>query len=151
MRETDDNSNRLTLMPGMSTFKDIQTLVVQELPETSPPGQLPRSVNVIVEDDLVDSCKPGDRVQIVGIYRLHAGNLAKTSGIMKANLLATSVMVLHQQHVALSTVKPNLKIPFPQNQYFNLFAQSVCPSIYGHEQLKKAVLLMLLGGCETNL
>lgn len=69
----DDDNNILTTMYGCCEFINHQTVTIQELPETAPAGQLPRSTEVVLEHDLVNACKPGDRIAVVGVYRAHAG------------------------------------------------------------------------------
>ena len=59
--QKDINGNPLSFEYGLSEFKDFQILLLQEPPERTPIGQLPRSVEVILEEDLVDKVKPGDR------------------------------------------------------------------------------------------
>ena len=45
-------------------LKDYQEIKVQEKLDVFSVGTVPRSVIIILEDDLVDSCKPGDDVTI---------------------------------------------------------------------------------------
>lgn len=155
----DDEGNLLETEFGLSTYSDHQTLSIQEMPEHAPLGQLPSSVDVILNDDLVDKCKPGDRVQIVGVFR-GVSRQAKglTSGLFKTVLVANSLNMLNKESVGLDSVEnmseadvEAVKSLGQRADIFELLSRSVAPSIFGHDFIKKAVLLQLLGGVEKNL
>lgn len=85
----DEENNPLETEFGLSVYKDHQTITVQEMPEKAPAGQLPRSVDIILDNDLVDSIKPGDRVQLIGTYRCLPGKKGGfTSGTFRYSLVS---------------------------------------------------------------
>lgn len=43
-------------------------MTIQETPGSVPPGRVPRQKEVYLMNDLVDSARPGDEVEITGIY-----------------------------------------------------------------------------------
>lgn len=157
--QEDDQGNPLVTEYGYSTYRDHQTISIQEMPERAPAGQLPRGVDVILDDDLVDKVKPGDRIQLVGIYRsLGNRNAGHNSALFKTIILANNVVMLSSKSgggIASATITDtdirNINKVSKKKNLFDLLSQSLAPSIYGHAYIKKAILLMLLGGQEKNL
>uniref|UniRef100_A0A7S1B534 DNA replication licensing factor MCM3 n=1 Tax=Corethron hystrix TaxID=216773 RepID=A0A7S1B534_9STRA len=153
----DAQGNPLETEYGLSRYKDYQRLTVQEMPERAPVGQLPRSVDVLAFDDLVDGCKPGDRVRIVGVHRPLASIAGVTSsGVFPTVVLGNSMQTLGRDAagaVANYTVEDlrDIKAMGKRSNILDILGQSAAPSIYGHEVIKKAIVLQLLGGCERDL
>ena len=128
---------------------------VQEMPEKAPAGQLPRSVDIIVDNDLVDQAKPGDRVQIIGSYRCMPGKQGGyTTGSFRTVLIANNVVLLSKEvtpNITGEDVQKCKKFSKQKGNVFEMLAKSLAPSIHGHEYVKKALLCQLLGGVEKNL
>ncbi|XP_015876872.1 DNA replication licensing factor MCM3 [Ziziphus jujuba] len=151
----DENGNLLVTEYGLCKYKDHQTLSIQEVPENSAPGQLPRTVDVIVEDDLVDSCKPGDRVAVVGIYKALPGKTkGSLNGVFRTVLISNNVYQLNKEanfpNYHAADIKNIVEIS-KRDDTFDLLGNSLAPSIYGHSWIKKAVILLMLSGVEKNL
>lgn len=159
----DSDGNKLVTEYGYCTYLDHQRITVQEMPEMAPAGQLPRSVDIILDDDLVDKTKPGDRVNVVGVFKsLGAGGLnqndSNTLNGFRTLIIGNTVYPLHARSTGVSARQTltdfdirNINKLSKRADIFDILAQSLAPSIYGHEHIKRAVLLMLMGGVEKNL
>src|SRR5690606_37134644 len=94
----DTNGNLLETEFGLCTYKDYQTITIQEMPERARVGQLPRSVELILEHDLVDKVKPGDRVQCMGVYRaLASAPNGQTNGVFRTILMCNNISVIGKE------------------------------------------------------
>lgn len=155
----DEDGNPLETEFGMCWYRDSQRITIQEMPEKSPPGQLPRSVEVLIESDLCDACKPGDRVSISGIFRA-VGGAASTSG---NGMFTTFVVANHITLLSGAEGRASVDSSIHEEDIGNFIdyskkghvlsrmSKSIAPSICGHDYIKKALLLFLIGGKERNL
>lgn len=154
----------LDMDPENSIFIDFQMVRLQELPEDLPAGQLPHYVEVTVMGDLVDQCRPGDRVMLTGIVRIEAEQLApqvKTSLFrlrMEGNNIeylggrAGSKDTRTVERIAISTQDERQirTIASKPDAYEKLIA-SLAPHIYGQEAIKEAILLLIVGSVTKRL
>ncbi|GAB0495920.1 hypothetical protein MMPV_007230 [Pyropia vietnamensis] len=171
----DGDGNPLETEYGACWYRDSQRLTIQEMPETAPAGQLPRSVDVLVEADLVDRAKPGDRIDVVGVYRAVSGaQAASGTGVFKTLVVAVAITQrsaggagrtaasasagasdpFAASDVALALTAGdvrNVRKVAAMTGSFSLLARSIAPSICGADYIKRALLLLLVGGAERNL
>ncbi len=136
------------LITEESKFRDWQKLIIQERPEELPPGQLPRSVDVIVKDDLVDRARPGDRVTVVGILgvkRDAPGRVAMFSTYLEANYIEVAEAGLGELQITPEDEQRILEIARSPNVH-EIIIRSIAPSIYGYDHIKEAIAYQLFGG-----
>jgi DNA replication licensing factor MCM3 len=150
----DADGNPLTTEFGDCEYSDSQILTIQEMPEKAPTGQLPRSVEISLTDDLVDRVKPGDRIEAVGVFKPMGAKAAVTAGIFRTVLIANNVYSL-TSHESLPEITGadvgHIKELASRPDILDMLGSSLAPSICGHENIKKALVLLMLGGREVVL
>ncbi|EZG55204.1 MCM2/3/5 family protein [Gregarina niphandrodes] len=152
---TDPDGRETELEFGLSQFKDCQFVTLQEMPEVTPIGQLPRAVEIVMENDLVEALKPGDRARVYGVLKSNTyKNGSLINGATSITLIAVSVEPLHVDYVnrelTPSTLKQFRELARRENT-LDLVAASIAPSISGHERVRKGLALQLVGGVGKQL
>ena len=135
---------------------DGQGLVLEEAPDDLDSAQ-PKRINIFLKDDLVTPLtekrsSPGTRVRLCGwvsevpITLRTGGQSTKYDLILEANFMEPIEEDFNETKITekeLEEIKKLAKSP----DVLNLLANSIAPSIYGHDKVKEALVLQLAGGC----
>ncbi|KAG2611793.1 probable DNA helicase MCM9 isoform X1 [Panicum virgatum] len=142
---------------GTTICRDYQEIKIQENVQLLGVGSIPRSMPVILMDDLVDSIKPGDDVIITGILS------AKWSHDIKDVRCNLDPMLLANYVRRTNELKSDIDIPVETEEEFkhfweeyrltplkgrNFILEGICPQIFGLFTVKLAVALTLIGGVQ---
>lgn len=172
-REACKSKDSMSIIHNRCTFADKQVIKLQETPDNVPDGQTPHSVSLCAYDELVDTCKAGDRIEVTGIFRCNPVRINPRQRTTRS-LFKTYVDALHIQKVDkrklgidVSTVEQEMSEAAASDEQvrrvsaeeeaeiretaarpevYELLARSLAPSIYELDDIKKGILLQLFGG-----
>ncbi|KAG6009017.1 MCM DNA helicase complex subunit [Claviceps maximensis] len=141
-----------TLNSEKTVYRNYQKLTLQESPGTVPAGRLPRTREVILLWDLIDKAKPGEEIEVTGIYRNnYDAQLNNRNGfpVFATILEANNLIKSHDQLAGFRMTEEDEQEIRKLSRDPNIvdrIVSSIAPSIYGHEDIKTAVALSLFGG-----
>lgn len=146
-------SRNIDLDVNKSSFINLQTFRLQDRPESLKGGQMPRFIDAILLDDLVDVALPGDRVVITGILRVILEAREKRP-IFKKILEVNHIEQLSKEIEELEiTPEDEQKIRelAKRPDIIDAIVDSIAPAIYGLKEEKKGIALALFGGVTKQL
>jgi len=140
---------------------DTQRLVIEESPESLSGGEQPKRMNIFVKEDLVepkmeDKTTPGAKIKVIGILKevpvpLATGGLATRFELaVEANNIIPMEETFEELDINEEDERQIRELSEDPKIFENL-AKSIIPSIWGYEEIKKALVLQLFGGVRKQM
>ncbi len=135
---------------------DAQRLVVEESPDRLIGGEQPKRLSVFLKEDLVEpimekKTTPGSLVRVTGILKevpvfLRTGAQSIRYDLMlESNFIEPVEETFEELEIGKEDEEKILNLAKDPEVYSKLTA-SIAPTIYGHEDIKESLVLMLMGG-----
>jgi DNA replication licensing factor MCM2 len=137
-------------------YKNYQKITVQESPGTVPPGRIPRHKEVILINDLVDTVRPGEEVEVTGIYVSRfdiSTNIKHCFPVFSTSIETNYIKRLNEIDIGELTDEDKIEIRklAKDPNVTNKIIDSIAPSIFGHNYIKRALALAMFGGVSKDV
>ncbi|KAI4368548.1 hypothetical protein MLD38_017095 [Melastoma candidum] len=146
-----------TVNVEQTIYRNYQKLTLQESPGIVPAGRLPRYKEVILLNDLIDCARPGEEIEVTGIYTNNFDLSLNTKNgfpvfatLVEANYVAKK-QDLFSAYKLTQEDKAEIQKLSKDPRIGERIVKSIAPSIYGHEDIKTAIALAMFGGQEKNV
>ncbi|XP_058803569.1 DNA replication licensing factor Mcm7 [Phymastichus coffea] len=157
--ESDDcrinkSGGRLYAQTKGSKFVKFQEIKIQEHSDQVPTGHIPRTLTVYCRGEMTRQCQPGDQVVITGIFLplIRTGfNARESAGLLSETYLDAhridNLSAAHDEQTPNELTEEQIN-EMAKEGFYSILARSIAPEIYGLEDVKKALLLLLVGGTD---
>ncbi|XP_072180033.1 DNA replication licensing factor mcm7-A-like [Diadema setosum] len=153
---TNKSGGRLYLQTRGSKFVKFQEVKIQEHSDQVPVGNIPRSMTVYARGETTRQCQPGDHVSVTGVFlpMLRTGFRQMTQGLLSETFMdAHSIVKMNKaadEEMSTEELSEEEVQQIAEEDFYEKLAGSIAPEIYGHEDVKKALLLLLVGGVDRS-
>ncbi|WWD19331.1 hypothetical protein CI109_103790 [Kwoniella shandongensis] len=146
-----------TVNSEQTVYRNYQKMTLQESPGSVPAGRLPRHREVVLLWDLIDMAKPGEEIEVTGIYRNNFDASLNTkngfpvfSTVLEANHINKKEDLFATVHLTEEDNKM-IRNMSRDERIVKRIVKSIAPSIYGHDDIKTALALSLFGGVSKDI
>jgi len=145
-------NGRLQLQTRGCKFVRFQEVKIQEEADEVPVGHVPRQLTIHLYGELTRSCSAGDVVTVSGIFlpMPYTGFRGMKAGLITDTYLEAQHVEKHKKsytdHTPSEEMRQKVLEATRGEDLYHKMAQSIAPEIFGHEDVKKALLLLLVGG-----
>lgn len=149
---------RLSLQIRGSKFIKFQEIKLQEHSDQVPVGHIPCTITVEAYGEQTRNCIPGDHISVSGIFlpiekqgfRMRTGGLTADTCIEAHFITQMSKTDDEEVTDEAMTADEVKSLTQGTDGFLKKLSSSIAPEIFGHEELKKALLLLLVGGVDTS-
>lgn len=151
---------KMTINSEQTVYRNYQRITVQESPGSMPAGRLPRHKEAILLWDLVDIAKPGEEIELIGIYKNSYDGILNAKNGFPVFATVIEVNNIKRREGGSGNDDDGSSSPYQitleeektfrsmsnQPDIIDKIISSMAPSIYGHKYIKTAIACALFGG-----
>lgn len=147
-----NTKGQLFLSTRASKFVPFQEVKIQEMADQVPVGHIPRTLTINCHGSLTRQLSPGDIVDVAGIFlpTPYTGFRAIRAGLLTDTYMEAQHITQHKESYEElqmdSRTLRKIETYQKSGNMYEYLARSIAPEIYGHVDVKKALLLLLIGG-----